>query len=105
MWSNLCKLSPASGWNPNNELCDLQGLFCLYIFIEELRQWQPRKVIFFTGIDWFEWFFDNYNSVIIHGKTNPNNLVQFEGHLRIGKSADPIILLSLDILKENQNKF
>lgn len=93
IWSNLYKISPASGYNPNDELCDLQRLFCQDILIEEFRQWQPKRIIFFTGKNWFDWFFDKCDTVTLEGKVTPNNLVQFKGGLRIGQEASPINII------------
>lgn len=52
VWSNLYKVAPASGGNPNNFLCDLQLPGCIELLRAELAAYQPRRVLFLTGLNW-----------------------------------------------------
>ena len=52
VWSNLYKVSPASGGNPNNALCNIQLPGCVELFNLELRTYRPRRILFLTGADW-----------------------------------------------------
>ena len=52
VWSNLYKVSPASGGNPNNALCKIQLPGCAELFNLELRTYRPCRVLFLTGADW-----------------------------------------------------
>ena len=51
-WSNVCKIAPWKGGNPNNALYYAQLESCKKIFEEEVRQLSPKFVIMFTGEDW-----------------------------------------------------
>lgn len=56
VWSNLYKLSPAEGGNPNDALCDAQRQGCLDLFNLELNTYRPSRVLLLTGMDWAEPF-------------------------------------------------
>lgn len=56
-WSNVCKIAPWKGGNPNNALYYAQLESCKKIFEEEVRQLSPKFVIMFTGKDWAKDFF------------------------------------------------
>lgn len=67
IWSNLYKVAPAIGGNPNDTLCKLQYEFCRDILEYEITQNKPEYILFVTGSDWFSGFEDslknrdNYN--------------------------------------------
>lgn len=52
VWSNLYKVSPAAGGNPNGALCEVQFPGCAELFNLELRTYCPSRVLFLTGADW-----------------------------------------------------
>ncbi len=56
VWSNLYKLSPQCGGNPNNFVCDLQISGCIELLQLEVEYHRPNKVLFLTGMDWAEPF-------------------------------------------------
>ena len=56
VWTNLYKLSPQSGGNPSNYVCDLQLAGCIDLLQLELEHHRPAKVLFLTGMDWAEPF-------------------------------------------------
>ncbi len=51
-WSNLYKISPAVGGNPNSYLRELQREVCVSILKEEIDVLKPTHVLFMTGYDW-----------------------------------------------------
>lgn len=61
IWSNLYKVSPASGGNPDNVLCEIQLPGCVDLFKCELRIYRPSRVLFLTGADWAAPFLDGTN--------------------------------------------
>lgn len=71
IWSNLYKVAPANGGNPNKTLCNLQLDFCKDILNYEIQQNKPKYLLFITGHDWFNPFteciknIDNYNPKIV----------------------------------------
>lgn len=62
-WSNVCKVAPWEGGNPNDALYYAQLQSCQKIFEIEIRLLSPKVVVMFTGYDWAVDFlkFLNYN--------------------------------------------
>lgn len=67
VWSNLYKLSPHKGGNPNTELCDTQQTGCKNLLKVEFETYRPERVLFLTGYDWacpfLEDFTKNYSQM------------------------------------------
>lgn len=61
VWSNLYKISPAGGGNPDGLLCDIQFGGCSELFDVELRTYRPSMVLFLTGDDWATSFLQAVN--------------------------------------------
>jgi len=51
-WSNLYKVSPVSGGNPSNRLCDAQLAGCIKLFNHELDAYKPKRLLMITGNNW-----------------------------------------------------
>lgn len=56
VWSNLYKISPSIGGNPNNTLCDIQFSGCSQLLNLELATYCPTRVLFLTGANWADPF-------------------------------------------------
>jgi hypothetical protein len=69
VWSNLYKIAPFDGGNPNSKLQNIQYPFCRDILVQEIVAFRPRRVVFATGIDWVERFLDNSLFVRTDSKT------------------------------------
>ncbi len=52
-WTNLFKVAPASGGNPDAETRDLVREECVRLLRLEVAQLNPRVVLVLTGADWF----------------------------------------------------
>ena len=52
VWSNLCKVSPAAGKNPNGLLHKIQRNGCKRLFEFEIKSYRPRYLLLLTGWDW-----------------------------------------------------
>lgn len=52
VWSNLYKVAPAAGGNPNATLCSLQLSGCIDLLRLELATYTPTRLLFLTGMDW-----------------------------------------------------
>ena len=52
VWSNLYKVSPADGGNPDNALIDIQLPLCKKMLRLELNEFKPKRLLFLTGNDW-----------------------------------------------------
>lgn len=68
-WSNVCKVAPFNGGNPNNELYYAQLETCLKILEIEIEQLSPRIIVFLTGENWVQDFLsylnhENYDQAI-----------------------------------------
>lgn len=58
-WSNVYKISPASGGNPDNELRAQQEVLAQQILSKEIEVLSPKFVVFLTS-GWEKKFVDNY---------------------------------------------
>jgi hypothetical protein len=56
VWSNLYKVAPATGGNPNSTLCLLQLPGCIDLLRLELATYMPSRLLFLTGMDWVKPF-------------------------------------------------
>jgi hypothetical protein len=52
VWSNLYKVAPAAGGNPNGTLCSLQLPGCIDLLRLELATYTPTRLLFLTGMNW-----------------------------------------------------
>ena len=58
IWSNLYKVAPSIGGNPNNTLCRYQLEFCKRILRKEIELNKPQYILFVTSENWFKDFTD-----------------------------------------------
>lgn len=57
VWSNLYKIAPALGGNPDEKLRKLQLETSTKLLVQEISHFQPTHILFMTGYkDWFEKF-------------------------------------------------
>ena len=56
VWTNLYRVSPDDGGNPDTELCDAQFKAAVDLLRQELEAHRPKRVLFLTGWGWFQWF-------------------------------------------------
>lgn len=49
-WSNLYKIAPALGGNPEPTLRKTQLEWCIKILDAEISQWEPSRILFLTGL-------------------------------------------------------
>ena len=62
VWSNLYKVAPNEGGNPNEPLCRAQLEYCRNILKHEIEITTPQYVLFVTDNDWFRDFKDIVDS-------------------------------------------
>ena len=67
VWSNLYKVAPEKGGNPNNTLCNIQFSGCCSLLEIELLNNIPKRLLFLTGLGWAEPFLGNICSVVKNG--------------------------------------
>ncbi len=72
-WSNVCKVAPYKGGNPNNKLYYTQLECCQKIFETEIRIFSPKVVILFTGEAWAMDFL-----IYLNQKQKPVSIEQLE---------------------------
>jgi len=61
-WSNLYKIAPWEGGNPNDELCDAEYEDCVEIMRKEIDFLSPRIVVMLTGYHWAKDFLVSMNA-------------------------------------------
>lgn len=71
VWSNLYKIAPTAEGNPRYKAKDIQLEYCKKILFQEIDIFQPKIVIFLTGIDWAGNFL-KYEGVKMHSETFGN---------------------------------
>lgn len=49
VWSNLCKVSPYCGGNPNKAMVDAQMEICIKILKAEIEMYMPKAIVFILG--------------------------------------------------------
>lgn len=51
-WTNLYKISPQAGGNPDDDLCEAQFDACRELLRIEVETYDPALIVFLTGMDW-----------------------------------------------------
>lgn len=83
VWTNLYKVAPFDGGNPDDRLCGLQEKGCLALSRHELATHRPEKILFMTGLSWAAPFLEE-------GEFDPANrgrFVEASGRLALGDGA------------------
>ena len=57
-WTNLYKVAPYEGGNPNAALCKAQLPGCISLLQAEIAARRPRRILFLTGHGWAKPFLD-----------------------------------------------
>lgn len=60
LWSNLYKIAPCNGGNPDESLQKLQYKKCVDLLQLEIANYKPTHILFVTGGDWF--FYDKWDN-------------------------------------------
>jgi len=61
VWSNLYKVAPYSGGNPSSTLADIQLPLCKELVSLEVDSIRPKRILFLTGLNWFNPFLDIFS--------------------------------------------
>jgi hypothetical protein len=107
-WTNLYKISPCAGGNPSDPFCDAQLGSCVKILKEEVMLWNPRRILFLTGLNWADQFLEELGFVQESDKTSSNE-IQAIGRLLNGtkvlvlphparKPEDPLVEAAITCL-------
>jgi hypothetical protein len=57
-WSEMCKIAPAEGKNPNARETDIQWNKCMELISLEIKMLKPKNVLFMTGWEWAKYYFE-----------------------------------------------
>ncbi|WP_207659178.1 hypothetical protein [Anaerobacterium chartisolvens] len=78
-WSNLLKISPFEGGNPNASEWDAQVKECILLLKAELEELKPKYVLMMTDISWAEAFIKDLggNSEPINGNSIVRSLLLY----------------------------
>ena len=96
-WNNLYKISPSKGGNPSSPLKNLQLDLCRSILNLEIEEFNPRYVIFLTGMErWVQPFlnmeeFINLTDEFIGAQTDKIKFIKFIG---VNKNSEKIYIVS-----------
>ncbi|MGC4232098.1 MAG: hypothetical protein QM594_03745 [Niabella sp.] len=73
VWSNLYKIAPAEGRNPNNEECKWQLKFSAALVRKELDEIKPKFCIVLTNNTWWKYFCENLKTKILQQYSKQND--------------------------------
>ena len=80
-WSNLYKIAPHLGGNPNKKLeWDSQLKNCKELFRKEIEELKPKNILMMTGLSWANDFIEDYkivkNDIVAAiAKVNDSNII------------------------------
>lgn len=104
VWSNLYKVAPTMGGNPDEGLKKLQGEACRKLLKAEIEEFKPTHILFVTGYNaWFENFSNLFDENIpFERKPEYNNYVEASGiwHLSDGCKVNIVVA----VRPERRNK-
>lgn len=97
VWSNLYKVSPSAGGNPNKKLREVQRGGCIDLLRLELETYRPARVLLLTGAKWatpFDEIFDikysdGLSYVEKYGTCIMNNSHQFRCVIAVHPQSRP----------------
>lgn len=92
VWSNLYKIAPFAGGNPDEELKRAQFNGCAKLLGCELEEYQPRRLLFLTGWrDWADRFLEKEDGL---RSVKGQSFVEADGHVKFGASFARCIVAS-----------
>jgi len=104
VWSNLYKVAPTMGGNPDEKLKALQLGVCKELLKTEIEEFKPTHILFVTG---YSGWFENFNNlmgeeILFDRKAEYNNYVEASGtwYLSDGKCASIVVA----VRPERRNK-
>ncbi len=59
IWSNLYAIAPKDGGNPDDAMQRIQRDTCRELLLEQIKEFAPTHILFITGQDWFNAFWEN----------------------------------------------
>ena len=78
VWSNLYKVSPRYGGNPNNVLCKTQAPACIAILDAEIRLLKPTHILMPVSDSWFTWRNGDFSQIFAEGHLDLRELTPKE---------------------------
>jgi hypothetical protein len=92
VWSNLYKIAPYEGRNPNGNLQHAQFNGCVKLLRWELAKYRPRRVLFLTGCAWADPFLER----AWKDRAAPDgySFVEAVGHVMCGPHAATCVVAS-----------
>lgn len=67
VWSNLYKVSPRYGGNPDNKLCRIQAKSCIDILRVEIQLLKPTHIIMPVADRWLSWRCGDFSTIFTDG--------------------------------------
>lgn len=91
VWSNLYKIAPTFGGNPDKALKNLTFDSCADLLNKEIEHFMPTHMFFVTG---YEDWFDRFNDKCFENKIRPvkQNYVEAVGSIQLGDHVAYIVV-------------
>jgi len=99
-WTNLYKISPYCGGNPDHSLKELQEEFCKKLLKIEIHEANPKKILMLTGLDWAKPFLDYLEIRNIDGK---NEYIEAKGFFP--EQADCVVVVAKHPQGKNEDEY
>jgi uracil-DNA glycosylase len=71
IWTNLYKVSPQETGNPSGHLLRNQFAACVDLLATEITFWNPRRILFLTGLTWARPFLEKLGCPVTLVKDSP----------------------------------
>ena len=83
VWTDLYKVSYNDGGNPSKRLMNTQFKDCVSFLKKEIEYFNPKRILFLTGYDWFEEFENEkaFEKKFIVERKYRGELVEWKGYL------------------------
>lgn len=83
VWSNLYKISPRYGGNPDNKLCQAQAEACINILRTEIRLLNPTHILMPVANGWLSWEKGDFSKIFTDGLigTKELDISTYEQHI------------------------
>ncbi|MCA1789421.1 MAG: hypothetical protein LC667_06065 [Thioalkalivibrio sp.] len=81
VWSNLYKIAPAAGGNPSTALQNVQRDGCVRLLASEIETFEPRRILFLTGLDWAAPFLESMQTSGSEAETG--GFVEWSGRIQV----------------------
>jgi hypothetical protein len=87
IWSNLMKIAPLNGGNPNELEFEMQLETSIRLFEQEIRELKPKYAIILTNLSWFEPFIEKLSLQEMAYQSN-SEIIEWVGKINHSDSKE-----------------